>query len=138
MNMILIILDIIPNSTPKVIDSISNICNIGMDANRPLRTQSSYDFSTIHSCIVWRNRLEKDLRILDHKVHSFGNHLSRRSFSSLLPKEFQARSRLNGSWLKILHPSRESEFMQTRRKLAYGKRSWSFYWAIRFLPSFGV
>jgi cytochrome P450 len=68
--------------------------------------------------------LEKDLRLFDDKFYYFLANLPRWIYSWFFSKALQARSRLNSSWLKNVHPSRESEFMQAQKTLFLANSDW--------------
>jgi cytochrome P450 len=68
--------------------------------------------------------LEKDFRLFDDQFHYFSAAIPPWIFSLFFSKELKARSRLNSSWLKNLHPLRESEFMQARNTLFQENSDW--------------
>jgi hypothetical protein len=59
--------------------------------------------------------LEKDFQLFDDSFHYFYGNIPRRLFAWVFPEELKARYKLNVSWLKTLHPSRELELMQARK-----------------------
>ena len=59
--------------------------------------------------------LEKDFRLFDDNFHYFGMGLPHWIYSCFFSEELKARSRLNDSWSKNLHPKGESEFLQARK-----------------------
>jgi cytochrome P450 len=68
--------------------------------------------------------IEEDFRLFDDNFHYFMIPLPRWVYSWFLPKTFQARSRLNSSWLKTLYPSRESEFIRARTTQYLNNADW--------------
>ena len=68
--------------------------------------------------------LENDFRLFDDKIHYFGAGIPRWLLSLVLPKEFQARSRINSSWLKDSTPSHQSQFIEARKTLFLDNSDW--------------
>ena len=70
------------------------------------------------------DELENDFRLFDNKLHYFGAGIPRWLMLWLFPKEVQARSRLNSSWLKDPTPSRQSQLMEARQALFLDNSDW--------------
>ena len=59
--------------------------------------------------------IEKDFRLFDDSFHHFSAAFPRWIYTWFFSEELKARSRLNQSWSKNLHPKGESEFVQARK-----------------------
>lgn len=70
------------------------------------------------------NDLEKNFCLFDDKFHIFAASIPRWLLSWLLPKEMNARSRMNNSWLEECTISYQSQLMEARKALFLDNSDW--------------